>query len=96
MELLERIGRVYGSNKTLEEARRELPLCNGCNKPGFGEGCPQRECAAEKGAGKCLDCSEYDCGKATAGYQKGIEARSISADDVTWAILPYVKGQYGN
>ena len=96
MELIERINRVYGSDKTVEEARKALNLCNGCGKPGFGEGCPQRECATKNGVGRCLDCPEYDCGKATVGYRRGIEARSISAADVTWAILPYVDGQYGN
>jgi len=96
MELIERINHVYGSNKTVEETRKVLNLCNGCGKPGFGEGCPQRDCATRKGVGKCLNCPEYDCGKATVGYRCGIEARSISAADVTWAILPYIEGQYGN
>ena len=96
MDLIERINHVYGSNKTVEETRKVLNLCNGCGKPGFGEGCPQRDCAARKGVGKCLNCPEYDCGKATVGYRCGIEARSISAADVTWAILPYIEGQYGN
>lgn len=45
---------------------------------------------------RCMDCAEYDCGKASVGWKPAIEARSISAGDVTWAILPYVDGQYGN
>lgn len=96
MELLERLNRVYNSKKTPEEARETLELCNGCGKPGFGAGCQQRDCATEKGVGRCIDCPEYDCGKATVGIKPKIELRSILADDVTWGILPYVPGQYGN
>jgi len=39
---------------------------------------------------------EVDCLKFRQGKKPAIELRSISADDVTWAILPYVQGQYGN
>lgn len=40
--------------------------------------------------------SGYPCAKATAGWPPRIELKRILADDVTWAILPYVDGQYGN
>ena len=96
MELLERINRVYGSEKTLEEARAELVLCNGCSNKNFEEPCPQKKCAAKKGVRRCAECPEYDCGKATAGIRGKIEPKSLSADDITWAILPYVSRQYGN
>jgi len=92
-ELKERISRVYGWS-----AGEEVPPCNGCASGGIGGkfDCDQMKCAKDKGVGRCLDCPEYNCGKATVGYQQGIEARGILAGDVTWAILPYVDGQYGN
>jgi hypothetical protein len=44
-----------------------------------------------------MDCAEYDCDKATVGGPLTIEAgRSLSAEDVAGAILPYVAKQYGN
>ena len=85
--------RVYGWNPD-----DSVPPCNGCSTGGL-EGkydCDQRKCAKDKGVPRCVDCSEYNCGKATVGWPPVIEAKSISADDVTWAILPYVEGQYGN
>lgn len=92
-ELQERVRRVYGSRPD-----EEFPLCNGCSNGGItGKfDCDQIKCAKDKGAPRCMDCAEYDCGKALVGWKPAIEARSISADDVTWAILPYVDGQYGN
>ncbi len=60
-----------------------------------GDWCEELKCAAEKGLFACVECEKYPCDKATAGY-KGLEPRSISADDVTWAILPYVPYQYEN
>lgn len=92
-ELQERVKRVYGL-----KADDEFPPCNGCSNGGItGKfDCEQIKCAKDKGAPRCMDCAEYDCGKASAGWKPVIEARSISADDVTWAILPYVDGQYGN
>ena len=96
MTLIERVNRVYSPEKTAEESRATLPMCNGCGESGFGEGCPQRDCAGKKGVKRCLDCPEYDCGKATAGIPPKIHIRTYLADDVTWAILPYVAMQYGN
>ena len=95
MELLERINRVYEVEKTLEEARAALVLCNGCSKY-TDEPCSQKKCAAKKGVKRCTDCPDYDCGKATAGIRGKIEPKSLSAEDITWAILPYVPRQYGN
>jgi len=92
-ELQERVRRVYGLRP-----EEEFPPCNGCSNGGItGKfDCDQIKCAKDKGALRCMDCVDYDCGKATAGWKPAIEARSISADDVTWAILPYVDDQYGN
>lgn len=92
-ELQERVRRVYGLRSD-----EEFPLCNGCSNGGItGKfDCDQIKCAKDKAVPRCMDCSEYDCGKASAGLRPAIKAISISADDVTWAILPYVDGQYGN
>lgn len=60
-----------------------------------GDWCEELKCAKIKGLTACVDCIEYPCHKATAGY-RNLEPRNISADDVTWAILPYVPFQYGN
>ena len=80
------------------EPFEEFPPCDGCSNGGINGqfDCDQMKCAKEKGVPRCRDCPEYDCGKATVGWKPVIEARSISAADVTWAILPYVTDQYGN
>lgn len=69
--------------------------CGGCGEPDcycVEEGCEQLKCAQKKGLQRCLDCDQYPCPCATVGYQE-IEARDIAADDVTWAILPYLPFQ---
>jgi len=92
---------VYNGGKT-----GEWPVvCPGCGvqAPGKphpcmnGDSCWQLKCAAKQGLEKCQDCPKYtvECSPGV-GYRNGIEPRSISADDVTWAILPFVSGQYGN
>lgn len=72
--------------------------CSGCGTADCyvkdGE-CYQMKCAYENKYEACVKCSDYPCSQATVGYQK-LEPRSISADDVTWGILPYVPHQYGN
>jgi hypothetical protein len=91
--LHEHVCRVYGWNPN-----DEIPPCNGCSHGGLNGkfDCDQIKCAKDKGVPRCTDCAEYACDKATVGWPPVIEARNISADDVTWAILPYVDGQYGN
>ena len=91
-ELQERIKRVY------EAPDAEFPPCDGCRNGGIGGkyDCTQNKCAKEKGFNKCIDCKEYPCDKSTAGRPPKIEIKSNLADDVTWAILPYVESQYGN
>jgi hypothetical protein len=88
-ELCERLSRVYLIN---DWSMR----CSGCyNKP-EGEVCRSIECAKAKGIARCLDCEDYHCAiAAPVGYCL-IEPKSILADDITWAILPYVHDQYGN
>lgn len=71
--------------------------CSGCNTEGCHcndkDICTPLKCAFQKGLTACTDCNEYPCLESTAGYNK-LEARCISAEDVTWAILPYVPYQY--
>ena len=107
LELIERVNRVYCPDKPLEEAIKNHFLCPGCEKAHSGDSdvelnshtnglCEQKKCAASKGNEKCVNCSNYPCSKSTAGWPPKIELKHILADDVTWAILPYVEGQYGN
>ncbi|HBR31435.1 MAG: DUF3788 family protein [Eubacteriales bacterium] len=75
--------------------------CTGCDTPNChcccdgNELCESLKCLLTKQFSACSDCINYPCEKATVGY-RSLEPRNISADDVTWAILPYVPFQYGN
>lgn len=66
--------------------------CDGCGSNKDWQ-CDAMKCMQEKCLSCCHECEKYPCGKSTVGY-KSLEARAISADDVTWAILPYVPWQY--
>lgn len=74
--------------------------CGGCNSSECyckADPCDQMKCAAEKGLSACKDCSKYPCEDATVGDRRSrIHTNMYSADDITWAILPFVPGQYGN
>ena len=101
VELRERLKRVYEPENSGESAfwGDDMKLCDGCANGGIDGGfslCEQKKCAADKFAGKCVCCGDYPCDKAPAGLRGKIEAKNMLADDVTWAILPYVDGQYGN
>ncbi len=88
-ELEERLTRVYNNADWSMS-------CSGCGTPGcYTKSCNQLKCAEEKGYVTCVSCKQYPCSNATVGYAK-LEAKSILADDVTWAILPYVPYQYDN
>ena len=72
--------------------------CTGCDTLGCQcycvyEICEPLKCLQEKTLSSCLACEKYPCENATVGYRK-LEHRNLSADDVTWAILPYVPRQY--
>lgn len=72
--------------------------CTGCDTPGCQcycvyDVCEPLKCLKEKQMSSCYECDKYPCENATVGYRK-LEHRSISVDDVTWAILPYVPRQY--
>ncbi|MCL2285807.1 MAG: DUF3788 family protein [Firmicutes bacterium] len=98
-ELKQRLIRVYaGGTGDGAYWGDDMKFCHGCDKGGLDgkHDCHQKKCAAAKGIDKCVNCSEYPCDNATAGWPPRIEAKTVLADDVTWAILPYVDGQYGN
>ena len=63
-----------------------------CRRDG-NELCEPLKCLNINQLSTCFDCTKYPCGKATVGYRQ-LEPKNISADDVTWAILPYVPYQY--
>jgi len=93
--LIEHVRRVYGG-----DPGDAIPDCQGCEHGGFAHAedeCWQKKCAAKKGLTRCQDCRKYtsECNPGVS-YAHDIEPRSRTADDVTWAILPYVSGQYGN
>ena len=77
----------------------DMILCPGCHDNKFpdfdGDPCHQKKCCKEQGVIACTLCNKYPCPSATAGYKK-LEPRNITAEDVTWAVLPYVPYQYGN
>jgi len=68
--------------------------CDGCHWPD----CTVESalCRKAKGRDKCSDCNNFEICLKTAGCPPTIHTRKITGDEVTWAILPYVKGQYGN
>ena len=90
-ELKERFTRVYGENEW-------HVLCNGCHSGGVGGdfGCPPRQCIAQSGIDKCINCTNHPCSNTHAGLRPEIHTRTIYAEDVTWTILPFVHKQYGN
>ena len=88
-ELEERLFRVYVES---DWSMR----CSGCGTSGcHTQLCDQMKCAKEKNYDDCVSCKQYPCSNATAGYAK-LGVKSIRAEDVTLAILPYVPYQYGN
>ena len=68
--------------------------CGGCHWPDCTAS--SANCRKEKGIDKCWSCENYPSCLNTAGWPPEIHTRTITADQVTFAILPYVKGQYGN
>ncbi|MCH5270845.1 MAG: DUF3788 family protein [Lachnospiraceae bacterium] len=74
--------------------------CDGClsdNCHCKDNPCDQKRCAAEKKIKNCRDCAEYPCINATVGDNTSmIHTNAYLADDITWAILPYVPMQYEN
>ena len=68
--------------------------CGGCHFPDCTV--ESADCRKGKGIEKCWACDNFSMCLKTAGWPPEIHTRTIIADQVTWAIPPYVKGQYGN
>lgn len=72
--------------------------CGGCESDTCHcreEPCHAKSCAAERGLGSCRECGEFPCIKAsTSDGMSMIHTDSYTADEITWAILPYVACQY--
>lgn len=78
-----------------------MQLCDGCHTGGLDKSfsCDALKCATQNGVDSCQSCLNKDCIKSKHLYQglkPEIHTKTILADDVTWAILPYVYYQYGN
>lgn len=91
--LIPHLNAVYGNNSDWSMR------CTGCDTAGChchlegNELCEPLNCLHQKQMKICFDCENYPCEQATVGYRR-LEHKNISADDVTWAILPYVPYQY--
>lgn len=90
--LLPHLNAVYG---TLDWSMR----CTGCATPGclcYADEnglCEPLHCLSRKQLDCCHACALYPCAESTVGYNQ-LEHRNLTADDVTWGILPYVPRQY--
>lgn len=59
------------------------------------EPCNAKSCASQRGCSECRSCKDFPCMKATsADYRSMIHTEVHYADEITWAILPYVPMQY--
>ena len=90
--LISHLNSVYGSDSDWSMR------CTGCDTEGcqcYGENglCDPLRCLHRNQLKTCFECESYPCEHATVGYRQ-LQHRSIAADDVTWAILPYVPHQY--
>lgn len=91
--LIHHLDAVYGANSDWSMR------CTGCDTAGChchsvgNELCEPLKCVRKKMLNSCFECGKYPCNEATVGYRQ-LEQKSIKADDVTWAILPYVPYQY--
>lgn len=91
IDLCERYKRVYGSGDEWKKP------CTGCHSDRENwEPCPLKKCAADKGIARCGDCVDYHSCMPEVSSRGAIEPKSILADDVTWAILPFAHEQFGN
>jgi hypothetical protein len=84
------VNKLYGGNNTWE------PNCNGCSGDDCDSSDVDTKCRIGNGYEKCSSCDKYSTCTKSAGWPPKIHTRIITADQVTWAILPYVKAQYGN
>lgn len=72
--------------------------CGGCHSDNCycrEDPCNAKSCAPRKGFSECRDCKEFPCINATsADHCSVIHTEVHYADEITWAILPYVPMQY--
>ena len=72
--------------------------CGGCDSDACyckDDPCTPKSCAVSKGLAECTKCAEYPCISATtADHRSMIHSEVHYADEITWAILPYVPLQY--
>ena len=88
--LLPHLNAVYGSDSDWSMR------CTGCSTEGCycaSEPCDALKCQSAHNLPDCPSCEDFPCDKSTVGYNK-LEHRALSADDVTWAILPYAPYRY--
>lgn len=91
-KLIPHLNSVYGQSDWSMQ-------CTGCDTEGChchakgNELCEALKCINRNRLNHCLECKDYPCEHSTVGYTQ-LEHKSISSDDVTWAILPYVPHQY--
>ena len=68
--------------------------CEGCYSESCyckDDPCNAKGCAPAKGLAECKECVDFPCIKATAAdYRSMIHTEVHYADEITWAILPYV------
>jgi RNA polymerase subunit RPABC4/transcription elongation factor Spt4 len=87
-KLIHHVRRVYGGSPD-----DIIPTCLGCSHGGLNgkHDCDQKKCATEKDLETCRDCKDFSTCKPWVGHSTEIGAeKSYSADDITWAILPYM------
>ena len=69
--------------------------CTGCHEKPADDACDVIKCLAEKKFDDCHKCKNYPCEIAPKAFSR-IRPESVSADDITRVILPFVHDQYGN
>lgn len=72
--------------------------CGGCESDTCyckDDPCPSKVCAIQKGLKQCRDCNQFPCMNATVGNSRSmLQTEAHTADEMTWALLPYVPWQY--
>ena len=72
--------------------------CEGCYSESCyckDDACNAKRCAPAKGLTECKECVDFPCIKATAADLRSMIHTEVHyADEITWAILPYVPYQY--
>lgn len=72
--------------------------CGGCYSDHCfckSDPCHAKSCASQKGYAECKACAEFPCIQATTADSRSMIHTEVHyADEITWAILPYVPMQY--